>query len=161
MPLLAHVGGKSASRAKTNDAMAIPFTSGPVTGELTTANTIRTLGWTEYVLPDSSYYYHHAEKRVTTDIDLRNSKKLQVVTEYLENKLPTELTMPPPPGWELWLKDVGVMRHEVVPVKSWVNHKLRIITLQPPPMVTGEGLVLERFSEDDSEYIPCVVTIWG
>ncbi|KAL1940042.1 hypothetical protein VTO73DRAFT_9377 [Trametes versicolor] len=149
MPLLAHVGGKSASRAKTNDAMAIPFTSGPVTGELTTANTIRTLGWTEYVLPDSSYYYHHEAKRVTTDIDLRNSKKLQVVTEYLEKKLPTELTMPPPQGWELWLKDVGVMRHEVVPVKSWVNHKLRIITLQPPPMVTGEGLVLERFSEDD------------
>lgn len=139
--------------------MAIPFTSGPVTGELTTANTIRILGWTEYVLPDSSYYYHHAAKRITTDIDLRNSKKLQIVTEYLEKKLPGELTMPPPQGWELWLKDVGVMRHEVVPVKSWVNHNLRIITLQPPPVVTGEGLVLEQFSEDDSMYILRLETI--
>ncbi|KAH9854905.1 hypothetical protein C2E23DRAFT_725421 [Lenzites betulinus] len=131
------------------DTVAIPFTSGPVTGELTAAHTIRTLGWTEYVLPDSSYYYFHAGMRITTDIDLRNPKKLQVVTEYLENKLPREIATPSPQGWELWLKDVGVMKHEVIPVKSWVNHRLRIITSEPPPMVTGEGLIMERFSEDD------------
>ncbi|KAI0371477.1 hypothetical protein BV20DRAFT_942006 [Pilatotrama ljubarskyi] len=149
MPLLGHAGPKSASRAKTIDAVAIPFPSGPVTGELAATHTIRTLGWTEYVLPDSSYYYYHAELRITTDIDLRNPKKLQVVTEYIEKKLPREATMPPPAGWELWLKDVGVKRHEVVPLKSWVNHKLRIITSEPPPIVTGEGLIMERFSEDD------------
>ncbi|KAI0638617.1 hypothetical protein C8Q77DRAFT_1047520 [Trametes polyzona] len=149
MPLLGHINGKSASRAKTIDTVAIPFTSGPITGELAATRNIRALGWTEYVLPDSSYYYHHAEWRVTTDIDLRNPKKLQIVTEYLREKLPRETTMPPPAGWELWLKDVGVMKREVVPVKSWVNHQMRIITSEPPPLITGEGLIMERFSEDD------------
>ncbi|KAI0677687.1 hypothetical protein C8Q78DRAFT_961672 [Trametes maxima] len=149
MPLLGHSAGKSASRTKTPDAITIPFAIGPVTGELAATHNIRTLGWTEYVLPDSSYYYFHTDSHVTTDIDLRNPKKLQVVTEYLEKKLPREATMPPPQGWELWLKDVGVMKHEVVPVKSWVNHQLRIITSEPPPIVTGDGLIMERFSEDD------------
>lgn len=151
MPLLGHAGPKSASRAKASDAIAIPFPSGPVTGELAATNTIRTLGWKEYVLPDSSYYYHHSALRITTDIDLRNPKKLQVVTEYVEKRLRREGTVPPPEGWELWLKDVGVTKHEVIPVKSWVCHKLRIITSEPPPIVTGEGYMLERFSEDDSE----------
>ncbi|KAI0774712.1 hypothetical protein BD413DRAFT_472169 [Trametes elegans] len=147
MPLLGHAGPKSASRAKTLDTIAFP--SGPVTTDLAATHTIRTLGWAEYVLPDSTYYYHHAGSRITTDIDLRNPKKLQVVTEFIEKRLPREATVPPPQGWELWLKDVGVARHEVVPVKSWVNHKLRIITSEPPPLVTGEGLIMERFSEDD------------
>ncbi|KAI0658603.1 hypothetical protein C8Q70DRAFT_917273 [Cubamyces menziesii] len=149
MPLLGHIGQKSATRAKSNDILAIPYPSGPVTGDLAATRAIRSLGWTEYVLPDSSHYYYHATQRITTDIDLRNPKKLQVVTEYVEKKLLNETTMPPPEGWELWLKDVGVMRHEVVPVKSWVNHKLRIITSEPPPIVVGEGVIMERFSEDD------------
>ena len=152
MPLLGHIGQKSATRAKSNDILAIPYPSGPVTGDLAATRAIRSLGWTEYVLPDSSHYYYHATQRITTDIDLRNPKKLQVVTEYVEKKLLNETTMPPPEGWELWLKDVGVMRHEVVPVKSWVNHKLRIITSEPPPIVVGEGVIMERFSEDDSEF---------
>ena len=103
------------------------------------------------MLPDSSFYYHHDGLHVTTDIDLRNPRHLQQVTEYVEKKLPRETSMPPPQGWELWLKSGTVQHNNFRPNQSWVNHKLRIITAEPPPTISGEGLIIERFSEDDSK----------
>ena len=158
IPLLQHAaplarGGNAKttpSRGKTAHIVAT-FASGPITTELAATHTLHTLGWEEYVLPDSSYYYHHAGLRITTDIDLRNPRYLQYVTEYVEKQLPREISMPPPQGWELWLKSGSLQKNDLRPVQSWVNHKLRIITNEPPPTISGEGLIIERFSEDDSE----------
>ena len=138
------------SRGKTTHIVAT-FASGPITAELAATHTLNTLGWAEYVLPDSSFYYHHVGLRVTTDIDLRNPRYLQQVTEYVEKKLPRETSMPPPQGWELWIKSGSVQQNNFRPNQSWVNHKLRIITAEPPPTISGEGLIIERFSEDDSK----------
>ncbi|KAF8528644.1 hypothetical protein JB92DRAFT_2863754 [Gautieria morchelliformis] len=46
--------------------------------------TFPSLGWTEHVLPSSSYYYSHAATRTVTDIDLRDEKKLAAVKSYLK-----------------------------------------------------------------------------
>lgn len=48
--------------------------------------TFPSLGWTEHVLPSSSYYYSHAATRTVTDIDLRDDKKLDAVRSYLNTK---------------------------------------------------------------------------
>lgn len=48
--------------------------------------TFPTLGWTEHVLPSSAYYYSHAATRTVTDLDLRDNKKLDALTHYLEAK---------------------------------------------------------------------------
>ncbi|PIL37575.1 hypothetical protein GSI_01269 [Ganoderma sinense ZZ0214-1] len=153
IPLLQHAaphprGKTPPSRGKTAHIVAT-FASGPITAELAATHTLHTLGWAEYVLPDSSFYYHHVGLRVTTDIDLRNPRHLQQVTEYVEKKLPRETSMPPPQGWELWIKSGTVQHNTFHPNQSWVNHKLRIITAEPPPTISGEGLIIERFSEDD------------
>ena len=145
---LGHGGKTPPSRGKTAQIVAT-FASGPITTELAASHTLHTLGWAEYVLPDSSFYYHHSALRVTTDIDLRNPRYLQHVTEYLERRLPRDTLMPPPEGWELWLRSASVAKKELQPMQSWVNHNMRILTSEPPPTVSGEGLILERFSEDD------------
>ncbi len=155
IPLLQHAaphtrGKGPPNRGKTAHIMAT-FASGPITSELAATHTLHTLGWAEYVLPDSSFYYHHVGLRVTTDIDLRNPRHLQQVTEYVEKKLPRDTSMPPPQGWELWLKSGTVQHNNFRPNQSWVNHKLRIITAEPPPTISGEGLIIERYSEDDSK----------
>jgi hypothetical protein len=58
------------------------------------------LGWRHITLPDNTvYYFVHADMRVTTDIDLRVSKKLDNVTVYLQHNHPAENGIPPE-GWE-------------------------------------------------------------
>ena len=145
---VAHIKG-SPTLAKAPQVVTA-FTTGPITTDMAASRTLYTLGWAEHVLPDSSVYYYHATRRVSTDIDLRNPRFLQHVTEYLEKTLPRQTTIPPPAGWELWLKSVP-LRKEGRTEQSWVNHKLRILTSEPPPSVSGDGLILERFSEDDRE----------
>lgn len=135
------------TRGKTAHIVAT-FNTGPITAELAASHTLHTLGWYEHVLPDSSSYFYHEARRVTTDIDLRNPRFLQHVTEHLEKVVPRETSLPAPDGWELWLKSVP-LRKEGHAEQSWVNHNMRILTSEPPPTVSGEGLILERFSEDD------------
>lgn len=48
--------------------------------------TFPTLGWTEHVLPSSAYYYSHAATRTVTDLDLRDNKKLDALTQYISSK---------------------------------------------------------------------------
>ena len=157
---VAHIKG-SPTLAKAPQVVTA-FTTGPITTDMAASRTLYTLGWAEHVLPDSSVYYYHATRRVSTDIDLRNPRFLQHVTEYLEKTLPRQTTIPPPAGWELWLKSVP-LRKEGRTEQSWVNHKLRILTSEPPPSVSGDGLILERFSEDDREslFTPPPPVLWS
>ncbi|TFK94846.1 hypothetical protein K466DRAFT_475411 [Polyporus arcularius HHB13444] len=151
MPLLpfAHTDRKTGpSRGKTTHIVAT-FASGPITTDLATSRTLQTLGWVEHVLPDSSQYYHHPALRVTTDIDLRNTRHLQRVTEYLEKYVVRETALPPPHGWELWVKNTGTLKPELKLEQCWVNHQMRVLTSVPPPTISGGGLVLEQFTDDD------------
>jgi hypothetical protein len=109
----------------------------------------RSLGWIPHALPDSSVYYSNANLRVVTDIDLRTAKKLEFVMDYLDKKRPNEPT-PTPLDWELWLHEAGAAKasFDLALVKSWVNHKARILILHPPVSNVAD---LSRIPEDDSK----------
>ncbi|KAI0940341.1 hypothetical protein AcV5_001475 [Taiwanofungus camphoratus] len=139
--------GKLCASQDAPSSAAISFPTAEVLSGPAAAHSIETLGWTEHVLPDSSFYYAHAGMRVSTDIDLRNAKKLDRVTEYLEKKLPEEIALPPQ-GWELWLRDAGTTRHDFKPLRNWVNHKARTLSFDPPPTLSGEALP-DHFTDDD------------
>jgi hypothetical protein len=109
----------------------------------------KALGWTEHILPDSSVYYSHRDLRVTTEVDLRNSKKLESVAEYLDKKRPTEPALPPP-GWELWLRDNSRLQIDFIPVRCWVSHNDRVLTLEPPTAAATEAVT--TLTDDEREH---------
>jgi len=47
---------------------------------------LHSLGWIEYALPDTTFYYVHPTLLVTTDINLHSMKKLKAVTVYFDRK---------------------------------------------------------------------------
>ncbi|KAI0690265.1 hypothetical protein BC835DRAFT_1365422 [Cytidiella melzeri] len=106
----------------------------------------KTLGWVEHLLPDSSLYYSHRNLRVVTEVDLRNAKKLEAVSQYLDKKRPSEPALPPP-GWELWLRDNSKLAFDFIPVQCWISHKDRILTMDPP--MTPAGEIVAGLSDDD------------
>ena len=114
----------------------------------TPTHSVRSLGWTEYHLPDSSVYYHHKAMRITTDIDLRVHAKLEAITEYLDRKLPEEVSLPPK-GWELWLRDAETSKQGFAPLRSWVNHQGSILSFDPPPAQEGEAETSPDHTTDD------------
>lgn len=117
----------------------------------TIEHTYRSLGWAEYILPDNSTYFANVELRVTTDVDLRNNRKLEVITDLLDRKRPGETTLPPI-GWELWLREAGETPYESMFVKSWISHRDRIVTTEPPTVGgNGQPEPSVPLSEDDSE----------
>jgi hypothetical protein len=109
------------------------------------------LGWIEYALPDATVYYSHPTLRVTTDVDIRSITKLDAVTAYLEHRRLHD-GAGIPPGFELWLREgdsvdgkgmrkkrgLGKTR-EFVPIRSWVDHKKRIVTSDPIWDAEGDG----------------------
>ena len=136
----------------TDLTVTIPPHNGGVPWPTTAEPSFKSSGWAEYVLPDSSVYYSNAQLRVVTDIDLRTHKKLDFVMEFLEKKRPNEpQPTPVPAGWEMWLRESGAGKasFDLAIAKSWVNHKARILTVQPP---SGNESDLERIPEDDSEF---------
>ncbi len=100
------------------------------------------LGWIEYLLPDASFYYVHPTLRVTTDIDLRNSKKLTAVSSYFERYKDGA-----PVGLELWLceKQDKRKKRDTALVEWWVDHGKRSVSSERP----GERLNVK--GGDDGE----------
>ena len=154
IPLLHGSAKATPSRGKTANVVAT-FSSGPITTEIAATRTLQTLGWVEYTLPDSTQYYYHPGMRVTTDVDLRNTRYLQWVTEYLE-KASRETPLPASQGWELWLRNTANVKPEFKAEQSWVNHAMRVVTNVPPPTVSGNGLIMENFSDDNSGWDSCL-----
>ncbi|ETW83756.1 hypothetical protein HETIRDRAFT_472051 [Heterobasidion irregulare TC 32-1] len=95
-------------------------------------------GWREHILPDSSVYFSHALLHVTTDVDLRNPGKFEVVSAFLGGSGRGDDMALPPEGWELWLRDAGTAKQEFVPARAWVHHAMRAISLEQPPMHSNE-----------------------
>lgn len=146
-PLLQNFAMPSTS----NSAVALAYPPGRTTPRPTAIHSLESLGWTEYNLPDSSFYYTHSASHVVTDIDLHNRQKLGEVTKYVDNKLMDEVNLPSQ-GWELWLRDASGNKSDFVPVRSWVCHRQRMLAFDPPPPISEEGdIILSNISEDDSE----------
>lgn len=102
------------------------------------------LGWIEYVLPDAAVYYVHPTMHVTTDIDLRNLKQLEIVTAYLERN---GEGFKVPQGCELWLRDAAEgKRRECVPIRTWIDHTKREVSFELPTERAA------HHHEDDSKY---------
>jgi hypothetical protein len=87
------------------------------------------IGWQEIVLPDGSSYYSNSTLHVVTDIDLRNSERLDAVTTFLEGR---DMDILPPQGWELWLRDAGASTTTFIPAKAWVHHGTRMVLFDAP-----------------------------
>jgi hypothetical protein len=94
---------------------------------------LHALGWIEYILPDASCYYVHPTRRVATDIDLRDTKKLQAVGDYLDH---TDVAVPV--GMEVWLKDASSVKRGLAPVMVWIDHRKRVVSLEPLSMDGGD-----------------------
>ncbi|KAI0076911.1 hypothetical protein K474DRAFT_1662296 [Panus rudis PR-1116 ss-1] len=148
LPLLPRGIDNNAASSSKAAGNAIAFPSAQVAVWPTAGHSLRSLGWTEYVLPDNSFYYVNKSTRVVTDIDLRNAKKLEAVTEYLDRKLPEEVGLAPE-GWELWLREAGATKHGFSPLRNWVNHKAKLLSFDPPPATEGEASTLPDHLTDD------------
>lgn len=92
------------------------------------------MGWQENVLPDGSRYFSNPTLHVVTDIDLRNSERLDAVTSFLEGG---DMDILPPQGWELWLRDAGEST-TFIPAKAWVHHGTRMVLFKRPSSDPGE-----------------------
>jgi hypothetical protein len=103
----------------------------PAASQVST-HVLRSLGWIEYILPDGTVYYVHPTSCITTDIDLRNQKKLQIVSTYVEEDDGMKRGKGVGKGWEIWLKDVAFSRGKFKPVRMWVDHKARKVTRSTP-----------------------------
>ena len=81
-------------------------------------------GWSEYILPNSSYYYFNLRTYpvpVVTDVDLRNIHKLEAITTHLERGLQWNSGK----GGECWIRDTAAMKDGFEPWMRWVNHDER------------------------------------
>ncbi|KAI0048075.1 hypothetical protein FA95DRAFT_1135798 [Auriscalpium vulgare] len=104
-----------------------------------------TMGWQEHTLLTGNTYYSHSSLHITVDIDLRNPEKLEALGAFLEKKDVADTLVLPSDDWELWLRDAGRANNEFIPLRAWVHHTLRIVSLEQPPTVTEDF----RIREDD------------
>ncbi|KAF5369694.1 hypothetical protein D9615_010149 [Tricholomella constricta] len=105
------------------------------------------LGWIEYQLPDGTVYYVHPTRRVTADIDLREDKKLDAVIAYFEHHKDSGGA---PAGMELWLceNEANSGKRGFQPVRFWVNHKQRMVSLDQSS-ANGDAGRSRKAVEDD------------
>ncbi|KAK0485904.1 hypothetical protein IW261DRAFT_1415789 [Armillaria novae-zelandiae] len=113
------------TRVNVSPQSALPSSSFWPLPASSTAPRLNQLGWIEFSLPDSTVYYVHPTLRVTTDVDLRNNKKLDLVTSYFDN-YKDELA--PPGGMELWLRESAQKKKRDPPLVGWwIDHKSRSV----------------------------------
>ncbi|KAK0212739.1 hypothetical protein DFS33DRAFT_1377207 [Desarmillaria ectypa] len=114
------------TRVNVSPQSALPSSSFWPLPAPSTAPKLNQLGWIEFSLPDSTAYYVHPTLRVTTDMELRNSKKLDLVTSYFDN-YKDELA--PPGGMELWLRESPRKKKRDPPLAGWwIDHKSRSVS---------------------------------
>ncbi|KIY67714.1 hypothetical protein CYLTODRAFT_352645 [Cylindrobasidium torrendii FP15055 ss-10] len=113
-----------------------------------TSPRLHELGWIEFFLPDNTTYYVHPTLRATTDIDLRNSSKLDVVTSYFGRYKDGA-----PSGLELYLCERKSKRRDTALVEWWVDSAKRVISSKVHN-VEGETQLLIEGKDDvlDMEY---------
>ncbi|RDB19890.1 hypothetical protein Hypma_013085 [Hypsizygus marmoreus] len=98
-------------------------------------------GWIEYQLPDGTMYYVHPTRHVTTDIDLREDKKLDALTAYLEHRKDGAGA---PAGVELWLREPVSPKRGFVPARFWVDHRQKILTHDQSSEANGSAATAKK-----------------
>lgn len=90
-------------------------------------------GWTEYALPHGIRYYVNEDIRAITDLDLRNSTKLDEVSNVVDTADDV------PQGCEMWIRTgtnakKGWRKHKAgsEPVLVWVDHRYRRVLNEVP-----------------------------
>ncbi|TFY80046.1 hypothetical protein EWM64_g3967 [Hericium alpestre] len=111
------------------------------------------LGWREHILPNGSLYFFNSSLRVTTDVDLRISNKLEAVTTFLGKRDGMENLIPPPEGWEMWLRDGSASKTEFAPARAWVDHITKVVSFKQPSVRSGDsGIPTEDLLEAEARY---------
>jgi hypothetical protein len=90
----------------------------------------QSLGWFDYCLPDGTVYYVHPTLGITTDIDLRNQRKLQAVSTYLEDDEGLGTSKGVGNDLEIWLSDATVLGEVFKPLRRLVDHKARSVNVE-------------------------------
>lgn len=130
------------------------ISAGPsITSDVATnSNTrLRSLGWLEYSLPDSTSYYVHPTLRITSDIDLRDTKKLDAVSSYIDGGQIQKL----PVGTELWLRDGPSKKSKgdvFTAVRYWIDHEHRSAKGDVVWKANGDGSRKGKVVEEDGEF---------
>ena len=83
--------------------------------------------------------------RVTTDVDLRNTKKLESVTSYFDQQKSGA-----PVGLELWLRDLTTTRRGPVTRSFLVDHRKRAVLVDSTSKERRAGK--SKHQEEDSAY---------
>ncbi|TFK20580.1 hypothetical protein FA15DRAFT_658990 [Coprinopsis marcescibilis] len=129
VPNIIDISHSTNGHANGNRTSWVPDISG------STGSRLHELGWLEYHLPDGTFYYVHPTKRITTDLNLRQDKSLSDVTNFLENSSTgfgggsRFSNGKEGPGIEVWLRDLGSAKKGFVPVKCYVDHHSRTVTV--------------------------------
>ena len=89
------------------------------------------LGWQEFLLPDGARYFSNPTLHVVTDVDLRNTERLDVITTFLDGR---DQEVLPPPEWELWLREASEPATAPFLVKAWVHHVARMVLFERPSL---------------------------
>jgi hypothetical protein len=83
--------------------------------------------------------------RVTTDVDLRNTKMLESVTSYFDQQKSGA-----PIGLELWLRDLTTTRRGPVTRSFLVDHRKRAVLVDSTSKERRAGK--SKHQEEDSAY---------
>ncbi|KAG1743656.1 uncharacterized protein EDB91DRAFT_220431 [Suillus paluster] len=112
-------------------------------GSVSTPYAIR--GWVEKALPHGGKYFVNPRIQATTDIDLRNLAKLDMVMSVAETAGIA------PEGCEMWVREGpavkrGWRRQKMAggPVISWIDHRIRRVSSEVPGV---DGIIFS--GEDD------------
>jgi hypothetical protein len=106
------------------------------------------VGWQEFSLPDGARYFSNPTLHIVTDVDLRNSGRLDAISAFLDGR---ESEVLPPPEWELWLRDAGEPTTASFPLKAWVHHVARMVLFERPSSDPGE-IMNKGVDKTDMEY---------
>ncbi|KAI9512451.1 hypothetical protein F5148DRAFT_1279786 [Russula earlei] len=87
------------------------------------------IDWQECSLPDGTRYYVNPTLHTITDVDLRNTERLNAVTRFLNGRNMEDV---PPPEWELWLRDSCESTTVFIPHRTWVHHGSRMVLFERP-----------------------------
>ncbi|KAI9508917.1 hypothetical protein F5148DRAFT_979083, partial [Russula earlei] len=107
-----------------------------------------TLGWQEFLLPDGTRYFSNSTLHIVTDVDLRNSERLDSITTHFDGR---DSDVLPPQEWELWLRDASARTTPYIPLKAWVHHGTRTVLFERPSTDPGE-ILNKVVDKTDMEY---------
>jgi hypothetical protein len=116
------------------------------------ARRFSSLGWQEYVLPDGARYFSNPTLHIVTDINLRDTERLDAMTMLLDG---SDTEVSPPKGWELWFRDTTEPTTTFLQAKAWVHHGARTVLLERPTLGPGE----EMSKDVDSKLL--TIRVWG